>query len=84
MPRSPLRYQPDPPPITGDQNVIRWAYEQFSRIAIAQELIWNMPPLGKEPVKRVEGLLVFADGVGWNPGSGKGPYVYQDGGWVKL
>jgi hypothetical protein len=29
------------------------------------------------------GMIAFADGVNWNPGSGKGVYIY-DGGWVLL
>src|SRR6187399_2158606 len=34
------------------------------------------------PVKPREGLLVYADGVNWNPGSGPGYYSYVGGSWV--
>ncbi len=31
-----------------------------------------------------EGLVAFADGVNWNPGSGAGLYEYRGGAWNKL
>lgn len=31
-----------------------------------------------------EGMVVFADGTDWNPGSGRGVYVYSSSAWVKL
>jgi hypothetical protein len=33
------------------------------------------------PVKPREGMLVFADGVDWDPGSGPGYYVFYAGAW---
>jgi hypothetical protein len=36
------------------------------------------------PSKPREGMVVFADGTAWNPGSGRGVYVYSSGTWVKL
>jgi hypothetical protein len=36
------------------------------------------------PTKPREAMLVFADGTSWNPGSGRGVYVYSSGAWVKL
>lgn len=36
------------------------------------------------PSSPVNGMVVYADGVGWNPGSGEGFYGYQAGAWVKL
>jgi hypothetical protein len=38
--------------------------------------IWHVPP-GKPR----EGMLVYADGTDWNPGSGAGYYVYYAGAW---
>lgn len=31
-----------------------------------------------------EGMVVFADGVQWNPGGGRGFYGYHTGAWNKL
>lgn len=28
------------------------------------------------------GILVYADGTDWDPGSGEGLYVYKSGGWT--
>lgn len=36
------------------------------------------------PERPREGLVVFADGTNWNPGSGRGVYVYSSSAWVKL
>ncbi len=36
------------------------------------------------PAKLEEGMVVFADGTDWNPGSGQGIYAYYGGAWVKL
>ena len=38
--------------------------------------VWHVAP-----VKPREGLLVYADGTDWNPGSGAGYYVYYAGAW---
>lgn len=36
------------------------------------------------PSKLREGMIRFADGTTWDPGSGKGLYIYYDGNWNKL
>lgn len=37
--------------------------------------------LSAAPTKLREGMIVGADGVAWNPGAGKGVYVYYTGAW---
>lgn len=37
-----------------------------------------------EPENPQEGMQVFADGTGWNPGSGRGFYEYKSSAWSKL
>ena len=37
-----------------------------------------------EPEKRVDGMVVYADGVEWNPGSGVGVYRWNGSAWVFL
>ncbi|MEM7209558.1 MAG: hypothetical protein AAF434_17195 [Pseudomonadota bacterium] len=37
-----------------------------------------------EPDKLQDGMLVFADGTNWNPGSGGGLYERVSSAWVKL
>lgn len=36
------------------------------------------------PERPRNGMLVYADGTEWNPGSGEGFYGYESGSWVKL
>lgn len=36
------------------------------------------------PAKLREGMIRFADGTDWNPGSGRGLYQYVSGSWTKL
>lgn len=36
------------------------------------------------PAKLYAGLIAFADGTDWNPGSGRGLYEYRVASWVKL
>lgn len=57
---------------------------EFKSIQRAFEGIWRMPILTAEPLKPVDGLLIFADGVAWDPGAGRGVYAYESGAWVKL
>lgn len=37
-----------------------------------------------EPSPKFEGLLAYADGIGWDPGSGQGYYRYRGGVWVPV
>ncbi len=40
---------------------------------------WNA-----EPAKLYNGLVAYADGTNWNPGSGRGVYAYENGSWQLL
>lgn len=45
----------------------------------------ELRPLYREPARPRPGMIVSADGVEWDPGSGEGTYMYTSGGtWVKL
>lgn len=37
-----------------------------------------------EPVKKRDGLVVYADGTDFNPGGGEGIYARIAGAWVKM
>ena len=41
-------------------------------------------PLSSAPTTVTEGMLVFADGTNWDPGSGSGFYAYKSGAWSYL
>jgi hypothetical protein len=51
--------------------------------AISETNTLDLRTTHKEPSRPRDGLIVYADGTDWNPGSGRGLYVY-DGGWVRL
>lgn len=40
---------------------------------------WNAAPARPQ-----DGMIVYADGVNWNPGAGNGVYVYRGGAWNLL
>ena len=40
--------------------------------------------LTSEPSTPIDGMVVYADGTSWNPGSGEGVYAREGGSWVKL
>lgn len=37
-----------------------------------------------EPSRKLNGMVVLADGTDWDPGSGEGIYAYYGGSWKKL
>lgn len=40
-----------------------------------------LTPVYAEPNKKPDGLVVYADGTVWNPGSGAGTYQWRGGAW---
>lgn len=46
--------------------------------------ITQLEPLAVEPEKPRDGMIIYADGVSWNPGFGEGFYGREAGVWVKL
>lgn len=63
----------------------RYVFRELERISNAFQVLNTetnpVPTLNAEPAKLKEGLLVIADGVDWNPGSGNGLYIYLNGAW---
>ena len=80
------RFIPTMPP---SRDEAAWnAYNDFVKVfdwmrqPIVPEL--TLEVLNSEPTKLRNGLVVYADGTNWNPGSGEGVYAYEAGSWVKL
>lgn len=46
--------------------------------------VHQLRELHVEPTKPKDGMLARADGTNWNPGSGAGMYLREDGQWKKL
>jgi hypothetical protein len=80
-------YVPEPSPPVNSVDELRSYLErelmQISR-AFRETTTLELRPVYNEPARRVEGMIVFADGTEWDPGGGQGVYVYAGGVWVKL
>lgn len=80
-------YTPQKAPEAQDiPSLMQWVEQEF--LAIQQSMQetreLELRPSFAEPSKPREGMIVYADGTLWNPGSGEGPYVYRNGVWVAL
>lgn len=74
---------------SGDLDTLRlFITEEFQRLAVdlesGQMEHLQLAEKFVAPVKPRDGLVVFADGTSWNPGAGRGVYVYSSAAWVKL
>ena len=82
-----MRYVPAPFPAGFNPRALREFFtNETRRIANGFKTIDNLclPPLAAEPERLKDGVIVYADGVNWNPGSGAGFYGREAGAWVKL
>lgn len=82
-----MSYTPDVPPVFNDADeASAWFLEQLRKIAaeFSETTVIELRPIGAAPLKPRAGMIVSADGVGWNPGAGAGAYEYKGGAWVKL
>lgn len=61
-----------------------WLQDQLNKFEryILEEA--RAPTLRREPNNPLEGMIVIADGIDWDPGSGGGFYGYRNGSWEKL
>ena len=83
------RYYPNPVPGKElDSNFLSrltdFLKREFFNIHQGFETIYELPIRYEEPERLTEGLFVYADGTEWNPGSGKGVYIYDGTQWIKL
>ena len=78
-------YVPAPPPRQVSPEVQQYLDQELRKIADAlnRETVY-LSVLAVEPAKPSDGMIAYADGTDWNPGSGLGFYGYENGTWVKL
>jgi hypothetical protein len=64
----------------------QWIYRELSALTISMIDLAavELRTITQAPPKPREGMVVFADGTAWNPGSGKGFYGYKSGAWVHI
>lgn len=74
------------PTINNPDDLRKWVEEEFVRLSQQLQLndIVQFQVLYKEPDRLTDGMLVFADGTSWNPGSGRGLYERRASNWQKL
>lgn len=78
-------YLPATPPLALSPEARRFLEEELSRVAdIINSGSFCLPVLSEPPAKPEDGVIAYADGSNWNPGSGLGFYGYENGSWVKL
>jgi len=82
-----LHYEPEvPADVTDTPGLVQYLINELRRLGALLVTAQENPlkELHAEPAKRFSGLIAFADGTDWNPGSGQGIYAYYNGTWNKL
>lgn len=81
-----MSYTPSAVPQSFAQGLRAWLARELRIIANAIDTVDNLSlvPLAAEPTRLADGMIVYANGTDWNPGSGAGVYARESGAWVKL
>lgn len=66
--------------------VAEWVDKELQEVERSMRMFdyLQLAVLGSSPSKPRDGMVVYADSVGWNPGSGAGFYGYRASAWRKL
>lgn len=72
------RYEPG---FVDDQIVNQELLKVAQALDTPDQFLALEPQYAAPSIKLRDGIVVFADGVTWNPGSGAGVYVYKSGAW---
>lgn len=78
-------YTPTPVPINAPPGLGAWLAGELRRIsnAFSSDSV-QLEARNAEPTRYRDGMIVYADGTNWNPGSGEGIYARYGGAWNKL
>lgn len=82
-----MPYRPENPPQAQDaevQKLAEYLARQLQLISLALETGLVVEKRTNPPAKLVEGMIVRADGVKWDPGFGPGFYGRVQDGWAFL
>lgn len=84
-----MPYTVTPSPKVAEEltDLVAWVDEELRAVEASQYddiIALELRPTHREPIRPREGMIVYADGTDWNPGSGEGPYVYINGAWASL
>jgi len=82
----PESYNPGPIPANSGPMGL-YVQNEFFKVAAYMEALrlgGALPKTHVAPTKTHDGMLRYADGTNWNPGSGEGIYAYYGSAWNKL
>lgn len=83
-------YNPSPPNIApqseDSRNLADWVQRELNSISktFLDQTSLELRPIHSAPPNPREGMIVFADGTAWDPGSGKNSYEYIGNLWVPI
>jgi len=82
----PYVFERAPGEFTDLDDLREWIEAELQKLeeAQAETTEVELRPVFAEPPRPREGMIVYADGVEWNPGSGKGIYNYNGTIWIAL
>lgn len=81
-------FRPTTPPVFQNpevQELARYITTELNQISrqLSETTELDLRTIFKEPTRPRDGMVVNADGTGWDPGEGPGTYVRENGAWVK-
>jgi len=76
-------YVPESPPVD-PKDIPEYLERELRRISTAFSQVHDHEELHAEPPKLHEGMVRYADGSDWNPGSGEGLYVRLSDRWISM
>jgi hypothetical protein len=79
-----VSYVPEQMPVDSVEALAQAVTREFAKLSSELELgvatrVDRFLPAA--PTKLRDGMIVGADGTNWNPGSGKGAYIYYGAAW---
>ena len=65
------------------RTLAEWVHNELELVAKAMQkpTLLHLEELFESPPRPRDGIVVFADGSEWNPGSGRGYYGYHSSAW---
>ncbi len=81
-----LAYTPERIQTANLDQVVEQVSREFWRISAILEVLraGYLPKTHVAPDKPRDGMIRYADGSNWNPGSGEGAYIYYNSTWNSL
>ena len=80
-----MTYTPGQAPLDIDPKTAEWVHRELSKIREELNKIHDFDIKHGPPKNYLqEALLRYADGTDWNPGGGKGLFLYYDDRWHRL